>query len=317
MKKIIIALFVVIFLGAIIFVLTRKTSDWKTYSNTRYEFRIDYPSGWTLGEAESNNAGRELYSSNEEAYCYVYGFENALQNDQGNPQSLDEFIDWLAAEDGSGAGFNVRVKERNESTLAKEDAVHLLVEEDGSIKESVYALGKETGIGFFCTYRNMDTRNEYKSIFDKMRSGFRLDNQLNDDVAKELGACDDFVAGVFTPLKDRQIFYDDKYTEVTITSYEAWDRDRLPTQVTNLESRGYDCFPMPSDFDGGEAEGDVLPQPEVTMVEWSCELEYEEWEYLQGLEAMQPPDKFKEYSCSKEDCWSDDGSDGYVWLCTK
>lgn len=317
MKKIIIAIIVLVVLGAAVFILTRKTSDWQTYSNTRYEFRIDYPADWSLGDPETNNAGRELYSPDREASCYAYGFANVLQNEQGNPQSLDEFIDWLVADTRVGEGLYTVVIERKAATLSGRDAIYLLFERDMDIQESIYVLGDETGIGFFCGYNDMEDRDKYRTTFNRMAESIQIDIFLDGDAAKNLAVCSDLVAGVFVPLKDLQMFVDDKYTEVTLTSYDAWDRNRLPTQVIELESKGYDCFPMPLEFDGGEAEGDVLPEPTVTLVEWSCELEYDEWEYIQGLEAMQPPDRLKDYSCEKEDCFAEDGSDSYAWLCTK
>ena len=302
-------------LGAVIFVLTRKTSDWKTYSNTRYEFWMDYPSGWVLGELETNNAGRELYSPNNEVYCYVYGFKNALTNDKGNPQSLDEFIDWLVIDQRVGEGFYTEVLERNASLMDGKPAIHLLLEQDGGIKESVYVLGSDTGIGLFCIYFDMEERQRYKSTFNRMTNSIQIDILLGGESPKKLAECSDILAGIFLPLKDRKIFFDDKYTEVTITSRDAWDQSRLPKEVIDLEAKNYECFPIPSEFDGGEAEGDMLPQPEVTMVEWSCEMEYEEWEYIEKENVSRwESDGF---ACSKQDCWTDDAGEDFVWLCTK
>jgi|GEM_PF-1869962 hypothetical protein len=319
MKKFVIILVLITVLGTFFYYLGLPFSEWQTYANSRYEFQIDFPAEWELGDIEQNNAGRTFYPSNEEAFCYAYGFENALTNEHGNPQSLDEFIDWLAAEDGARAGFNVKAIERNPSTLALEPAVHLLLGEDNGIKEAVYAIGKETGIGFFCTYANIDLRNNYKDIFNNIAASFRLDNQLDEDVVTEGGDCNDYLAGVFTPLKDKQMFFDDSYTEVTMTSREAWDRSRLPQEVQDLEKMSYTCYPMPLEFDNGEPEGDVLPQPEVTMIQWDCELEYEEWEYINGLEFIWPSNDFHEKwtSCVKQDCWRDGVGESNVWLCTK
>ena len=310
MKKF--GLFVLIgiaFGAALVFSGILKTSDWKTYSNTRYEFRIDYPSDWTLGESETNNAGRELYSPDGEVYCYAYGFENALINEQGYPQSLDEFIDWLVTD--------ARVIEREPDMLGDKQAVRLLLDEGNNIKEAKYALGDDIGVGVFCTFESMEKREEYKGITDSIIESMRTDMELGGEMPKELATCDELIDGVYIPLKDLKDIYDSDYTEVTTTSRDAWDRSRLPEEVVQLENVGYACYPMPIEFDNGEPEGDVLPQPEVTMVEWSCELEYEDWKYINGLEFTYPPDSLKEYNCIKQDCWRDDVGESNVWLCTK
>ncbi|MBU0767318.1 hypothetical protein KKF55_06110 [Patescibacteria group bacterium] len=310
MKKFVFVLAILVIMGLLaVYFINYPTGEWQTYANSRYEFQIDFPSDWTLGEAETNNAGRELYSPDEEVYCYAYGFENALQNEQGNPQSLDEFIDWLVVD--------WRVIEREPDMLGDKPAVRLLFYEGKNIKKAKYALGDDVGVGVFCKFDSLSHRDKYESITNIMMDSMGTDVDLGGESQANIASCSDLLSGVLTPLKDRQIFYDDKYTEVTMTSKDAWDRNRLPSRVIELESKGYDCFPMPSEFSGGEAEGDVLPQPEVTMVEWSCELEYEEWEYLQGLETMQPPDSFRDYNCAKQDCWMDDAGESYVWLCTK
>ena len=127
----------------------------KTYENARYNFSLKYPGNWTLGEAGTNNAGRELYSSDKEVSCYAYGFTNALMNDKDEPQTLDEFVDWLT-DYGSQ-----EVLQRNNTILAGKQAIKLLIKEETTYKEAIYSLGKETGIGFYCIYPDMETIEEY------------------------------------------------------------------------------------------------------------------------------------------------------------
>ena len=303
MKKLIIIISALVALGVLIYFLTPLfLPAWQTYANSRYEFQIDVPSDWDFGELETNNAGREFHSP-DGSICYAYGFANALLNDNGDPQNLTQFIDWLTE-----GGKNIL--EKNKTTLDGHHAICILEEYNNTIKESVYALGDEVGIGFFCSYETMEQRNNNKSLFNIMLGSMRIDSELSENLPQELGSCEDYLSGLYEPLADRQLFYDDKYTEVTMTSREYWDRSLLPKEVRELEEMGYMCYPMPLEFDGGEPEGDVLPEPSVTMVEWSCELEYNEWEYsstkLDGG-----------FTCEKQECWTDENDEDYVWLCTK
>ena len=55
-----------------------ETKDWQVYENSRYGFQVSYPAGWTLGEAPTNNDGRELISPDGDATCHAYGFYNSL-----------------------------------------------------------------------------------------------------------------------------------------------------------------------------------------------------------------------------------------------
>jgi uncharacterized membrane protein YukC len=75
--------------------------------------------------------------------------------------------------------------------------------------------------------------------------------------------------GSVATLQDVYVFEDTSYTEVTITSREHWDQERLPQQVIDLENEGYVCYPLPLEFDFDDS-GAV---PAVTVVEWTCEGE--------------------------------------------
>ena len=82
-----------------------------------------------------------------------------------------------------------------------------------------------------------------------------------------MSECTNLINGVLVPLKDLQTFRDTKYTEVTITSRDSWDKDRLPEKVVSLENKNYVCYPMSTEFDHDESEGDVMAEPAVTEVD--------------------------------------------------
>jgi len=127
-----------------------------------------------LGEPEINNAGRELSSPEEEIYCYAYGSQNALINKEGNPQTLEEFIDWLYYEEPG-----VKVIEEKETVLGGHKAIEVVSERNGKVKDAVYILGKDTGRGLFCVFDNLEARNEFKSTFDKIIGSFKIETSLD------------------------------------------------------------------------------------------------------------------------------------------
>ena len=287
----------------------------KTYENSRYNFSLKYPQEWILGEQEINNAGREFYSPDGKALCYAYGFNNALVNEQGEPQNLNEFIDWLTKD-------VVDIKEtlqRENSVLASNPAIKLFIEETDGYKQAIYTLGKETGIGFYCIYSDFETAQEYSKEFDNIIRSFDIKLNLDgEDIRIGMYDCQNLLNGAIEPLKDLQTFIDDKYTEVTITSREAWNKNKLPEQVLNLEKQNYKCYPMPLEFDYSDQEGDELIQPEVTTVEWQCELNYQKWQYLAIENTSQKTNLEKQgYKCEKEQCLGEGPEDNEVWLCAK
>ncbi|HHA18208.1 MAG TPA: hypothetical protein ENK70_00685 [Methylophaga sp.] len=129
---------------------------------------------------------------------------------------------------------------------------------------------------------------------------------------------DNLVTGVITPFKDFQQFTDTNYTEVTMTSRNSWNKNKLPKKVTQLEKQGYTCYPMPLEFDNSASDGGMHAEPVVTKVEWSCELEYDRYKYLSNDQASQK--KILEnqgYTCVEEECLTDGTDSDFVWLCTK
>jgi len=316
-------LIVILIIVAVIFyfvwitVFDTKWLDLKraTYENSRYNFSLKYPENWSLGETETNNAGRVLSSPENEVSCYAYGFANALTNNKGEPQTLDEFITWLTDKDS--APDIVEVVQREASSLAGRSAISLLIEQDSGYKKAIYTLGKETGIGFFCTYPNMETMNEYANEYGQMVRSFEITASLDGEVAI---ICDNLINGVITPFKDFQTFTDTNYTEVTLTSRDSWDKNRLPRKVTQLEGQGYTCYPMPLEFDFDTPDPGVHSEPAVTKVEWTCELEYNDWKYLETSDtAGKQAAEQAGFTCEKEECFTAGPmiNDANVWLCTK
>ena len=174
MKKTKIGLLIIV-LGLVAFFITRSSSDWQTYENTRYEFSVNYPGDWTLGEAPTNNDGRDFFSSNEETSCRAYGFQNALLNEQGNSQTLNEFIDWLSGDLVLGdEKENFVVLERSNTTMASEEAQELITNADGLVARAVYILNEETGRGLVCYYESEKIMEEQDGNFEIMKNSFTV-----------------------------------------------------------------------------------------------------------------------------------------------
>ncbi|MBU0649066.1 hypothetical protein KJ969_03125 [Patescibacteria group bacterium] len=311
---------VVIIIGLVLW-FTRAAEEWQSYENSRYNFSLDYPADWTLGDAETNNQGRGFYSPDEAVYCYAYGFANALMNDQGEPQTLDEFMDWLTDDSQYAAEDEMytRVLSQEAATLDNNEVVHVVIEQKDSIKEAIYALGKESGIGFFCIYDNVAQRDAYEKIFDKMAQSFDIGAALDGEgVISGTNECVNLLNGVIVPFKDAQIFVDENYTEVTVTSREYWNRELLPAQVVSLEGQGYACYPMPLEFEEQNETPGMDIEPAVKSVQWQCELEYETYEYLASDDLGQKTYLENQgYACEKEECFTDGVENDFVWLCTK
>ncbi|MFH1509492.1 MAG: hypothetical protein ABIE68_04975 [bacterium] len=120
------------------------------------------------------------------------------------------------------------------------------------------------------------------------------------------------------PLKDKQTFFDTNYTAVTLTSRDAWDQEKLPAQVTELESQDYICYPMPYDFSEYSEPAGINAELEVTKVQWDCELEYNDYKYLESSETTTREDLVTNgYSCKEQECEENDGTESSIWLCAK
>ena len=286
---------------------------WLVYKNSRYAFKIDFPPQWKLGEQELNNAGREMFSPDNKISCYAYGFENVLITDDGDPQTLDEFIKWLTKDS--------KIIKQSKTTLADQLAIEIVLEtEDNQIKDAVYSmLDDKTGRGFFCTYENKDVRDNFQKDFRRMVKSFKnVDAKDILSFDKTNISCINLLEGTTTPLRDKLFFIDKSYTEVTITSREAWDINRLPKRVKDLENIGYICYPMPYEFEETEQETSIQAEPAVKSVEWDCELEYNDYKYLSKETINQKNNlELKGYSCEKKLCKDSKDQDSFVWLCTK
>ncbi len=168
-KTIFIAAAIIATIAFVVFWQSQNWRDWNVYENSRYSFSVEYPSSWQLGETETNAAGREMVSPEGEAICYAYGFANALLNDQGEPQTLDEFIDWLT----TGTGSEIKVLEREETFLSGQKGIYLRTEQRGGITEANYILNNEEGRGLYCFYEDKSTYQSLGTVFDSMTESFR------------------------------------------------------------------------------------------------------------------------------------------------
>jgi len=282
----------------------KGSQEWKTYSNSRYSFSVNYPANWTLGEKETNNAGRIFYSPEKKVECYAYGFANALNQD------LNEFIEWWTKDETEEEKFYTEVLKEKQTTLDGKEAIYLSLNKDGKLWEAVYTLNQDRGLGLYCIYQDKQTKESFTNIFQKMKDSFKLEQETT-FMGKD---CAILLNGMVEPLKDRQTFTDEEYTGVTVTSREYWDQTKLPQRVKDLQSQNYTCYPMPLEY--SDRSGKV--QPEVTKVEWSCELEYDEWYYLSEEDStLLSSYQSKGFNCEKQECFKDNGQIGHVWLCAK
>ena len=179
MKKLLIIFGTTFFLVIIFvfyFVLSSEwLGKWQLYENSRYQFSLEYPTNWGLGEQETNNAGREFLSPGVNTTCYAYGFANALMGKEGAPQTLDEFIDWLISSEAEGT----EIIEKSQPRLSGREAVILRSSFEGGEKDAVYTLGKETGIGIYCVYSDAAQREKDKEIFDHMVESMKINLNLD------------------------------------------------------------------------------------------------------------------------------------------
>ena len=303
MKKPIIGVLVLALLGIGYFFFF-SGPEFKTYENSRYNFSVDYPSNWELGEVPINNDGMYFTSPRKDITCRAYGFQNVLMNDQGEYQSLEVFIDWLLDD-----GISTEI-ERSETVLSNNLASHLVVAQGEIVNNAVYAVGNESGRALICWFSSLDEKEKFDPTFSKMIKSFVINDDLDEDIIFGGQECSLLLSDAIVPLEDRQTFIDTNYTEVSMTSRNSWDMDRIPDQVIDLESKGYQCFPMPFEFDYSEGEESVLSQPVVKSIEWSCELNYREYEYLSSLE-----NKKDGYTCEEMACIGNDNQQDSIYLC--
>ncbi|MBU2025513.1 MAG: hypothetical protein ABIC19_01130 [Patescibacteria group bacterium] len=153
--------------------LPNTKEQWPGYKNSRYEFELQYPPRWELGEAPANNDGREIISPDKTIYCHAYGFNNSLTNKQGQPQSLDEFIQWLTEQPG------LKVIQQENTQLAGYEAREIIFAQEGKVTQAVYILGQISGRGLSCAYDDLKQWEMYRQSFEKMKTSFKVSASLD------------------------------------------------------------------------------------------------------------------------------------------
>lgn len=286
---------------------------WQTYQNARYSFSVDYPPGWSLGEAPTNNDGREFTSSEQEINCRAYGFYNALIDDEGNPQDLTEFVAWIKNDD-------MKIIEENNTTLGDNSAYKIVYQETGStnVTAAIYTIGLESGRALTCTFPSFIILSDFQESFDKMHQSYKIAVSLDGEEIADDTQCQNLLGGVITPLEDMQTLEDENYPEVANLDEESWDNEQLPTEVKDWREQGYDCNPSAVEFGEDVGTPGMHVQPEVTKVQWLCELEYEDWHYLKA-NAEEELNNWQEqgYGCESHGCYEEDGEHTFVWFCFK
>jgi len=311
MRKYLLILSIFILIIGIIlicFLVLRNEKEWPIYENSRYNFSLKYPPEWKLGEKEINNAGREFNSQDGKVYCYAYGFQNAIFTQNNRPQTLDEFIEWMKDKP------DFELIEQKETSLGGYRAIELVSRTDGKIKQAVYALGNETGRGFFCVFGDLREKKNFEKDFDRIKKSFKISVSLD----KETERCENLLTGLVVPLRDFQSFEDENYSEVVMTSRDYWDKERLPEKVVEMEEKGYFCSPEVSEFKNSPKELGMHIEPEIKKVKWSCEQEFAKWTYLDRDELKKKEDLEKEGCiCEKQDCLDKEGKINFIWFCYK
>lgn len=177
MKKILLILGGIVLAAVILivalFLKNPWSNKWQVYNNSRYQFSLNYPSAWRLGEEPANNDGRVFYSPSNDQECRAFGFTNALTNSRGEPQSLEEYVDWFLSEG------NVQMLNRKQTKLSGYDAVQITTQESNLIRVSIYALGKESGRALICTFNNAKSQQEFNETFEQMVSSFKITSNLD------------------------------------------------------------------------------------------------------------------------------------------
>jgi len=301
MKKVV---FILLGIGVVVALLLYWTMNqtwlgWETYRNARYGFEVEYLNNWQLGEAPTNNDGRTFTPPEGGMECRAYGFYNSLE------QTLDEFVEWLL-QDGA-----TNMLESKVVTMAGRDARQLVLGQGEGGQIATYILGDEVGYGLVCFVVDPGLIEKYRSVYNHMVESFTI---IEEESSTGWDKCETLLSGVVIPVKDRQEFSDDKYTEVTVTSREAWDKSRLPAQVVALEEKDYVCMPMPAEFDYSAQEGDELAQPAVELINWTCDLDYNDFLYV-GSEGEAEDLRMRSFICEEIGCVDGLGEDSSVWLC--
>lgn len=174
---ILIGIVITIVLLAVLYYLLiiKQNKDVLTYENSRYGFKVDYPDDWRLGQEPTNSDGREISSPDDQVICRAYGFNNSLPNDSGQPQTTNQYVEWIIETEKQTAentGFNLI--DKSQSKLGGEEAMRLVFESDGKISDLIYSLNTEIGLGLSCEYDSSGQRQKYQNDFDLMLESFEI-----------------------------------------------------------------------------------------------------------------------------------------------
>jgi hypothetical protein len=211
---------------------------WPKYENEKYGFVWYYPKGWTLTKEDVNRAAATLSPSS--TTCSAYGFKNELINDKDQPQTLDEFMEWLFQSD------ETKIIKKTNTKLGGEDAKEAIWEDANGAHWGIYILNNEIGRAIICSFDKLLALKSNNLNFTLMKLRFKL-------TEPKTGA---------GKIQYRNRFLDSSYNEVATTPREDWDKTKLPTDVLDYQNKGYTCYPSPFKFD---SEGSV------TQIEWVCE----------------------------------------------
>jgi hypothetical protein len=151
------------------------SSDWQTYENSRYAFSVEYPAGWILAEAPVNNDGRTFTATGGSPTCSAYGFYNALVDEDGNGQSLEDYVADLYIE-------GEEVISETETALAGESAYQLVSQDENGtgVTVSVYILGAASGRALTCTFPDEQGWEDFQADFTHMRESFQVAGSLDE-----------------------------------------------------------------------------------------------------------------------------------------
>ena len=168
----------VIVLGVLIVVgyltlSSRQPDRYLNYTNARYNFSVDYPAEWQLGEPPSNNDGREMIAPDKQTVCRAYGFANALTGSSGGRQSVDEYVEWLS-DNRSDSSQDFQTPAKRETTLAGRRALWVVSDKDNIFEDAIYTLDQETGYGLSCAYPDTGTQSAMRDTFERMRAGMKI-----------------------------------------------------------------------------------------------------------------------------------------------
>ena len=272
-------------------------SGWPSYENEQFGFMWHYPKGWELSEESS---GATVKLAEVGTVCRAYGFENSLIGKSGNPQTLNEFVEWLL-NDG-----DVEIYSQKQTSFAGFDAQEIVWESKKGVYHAIYIISDSNGIGLQCSYRDTSSQKANLQFFNLMKKRFEIDKDYSKS-SQEL--CGDLLGGTIVPVRDRVTFIDGDYTEVTTIPRKNWNRDKLLQEVVQKENLGYVCQPIPLTFDKDLS---------ITSVEWTCESNYKNYEYFEKSNQVKLNSlKSNGHDCEEKVCVRSGGENSSLWFCYK